>query len=564
MKKTVLYILATLLTLGCNKFDDMLKNPDQPTEQQVDVDRLIAYVQKHIFSPDRETFWRSQLLTADRFADFFRIGFAEGGFTGAGGDGLAYNYNADYTDWYWSSYYVPIPATIESILRITDKNGIKPNDKLHGIGLVLKAFLYQRLTDSFGDIPYTQVADKNIKQPKYDKQIDIYKDLISILDKAISRFNSGDTTDPNFNQNIVGDFIYKGDPKKWEKLAKSLQLRLAMRAYNANSNDFSLDKIKSLVKNKSELLNDITDWAKIDKDKNDHNPFSDGYNNIWFFGGSDKSNRWKVSENLLKALKHSSTLVDPRLSVYAEPIKNKNIAFHKKDLSNFDAYFSFLKNILDRQNISYTTNTDGDTVNLILNGQDPIFIGQPARLSLNMKPLLKYDLFSDPGDFLIGDSDRTLDMLPANVMSPAEVKLLLALVSKNGIADAGNALELMKEGMKLSMQQFRVPDAQVTDFLSKTNLTDSEENIVTQLWLSLYGDGFEGWSVVRKYHYPASVYADIPNDQFHYIIGTLGVKYPQRLKYPQSELSLNGANVNNAIKNQGVDELNTFLWWAQN
>jgi hypothetical protein len=39
------------------------------------------------------------------------------------------------------------------------------------------------------------------------------------------------------------------------------------------------------------------------------------------------------------------------------------------------------------------------------------------------------------------------------------------------------------------------------------------------------------------------------------------VPFINRLTYPNSEISVNGANVNAAISQQGPDELGTKVWW---
>lgn len=58
--------------------------------------------------------------------------------------------------------------------------------------------------------------------PKYDKQQDIYNDMMEEVDDAISNLDSsGDI--------VSGDVIYKGDLSKWKRFGNTLILRMGMR-----------------------------------------------------------------------------------------------------------------------------------------------------------------------------------------------------------------------------------------------------------------------------------------------------------------------------------------------
>ena len=52
----------------------------------------------------------------------------------------------------------------------------------------MKAYIYQILVDTYGNIPYTQAlqGDKGILKPAYDAQQAIYEDLVIQLDTAMN------------------------------------------------------------------------------------------------------------------------------------------------------------------------------------------------------------------------------------------------------------------------------------------------------------------------------------------------------------------------------------------
>jgi hypothetical protein len=81
------------------------------------------------------------------------------------------------------------------------------------------------LTDTYGDIPYTEAAQGFISQtiqPKYDKQEFIYKDILKELDEASTALNAAKPTS-------TGDILYGGNIIRWKRFGNSLLLRAAMR-----------------------------------------------------------------------------------------------------------------------------------------------------------------------------------------------------------------------------------------------------------------------------------------------------------------------------------------------
>lgn len=132
-------------------------------------------------------------------------------------------FNYGYSTGNWGAY---TGAVIE-LAQVIEAVSVNPADvnKL-SVARIWKAYLFHRLTDLYGDIPYFDagkaLADKNYA-PKYDTQQVIYADMLKELDEAAKAF---DTTKPTFAN---ADLIYGGDVTKWKKFAYSLMLRLGMR-----------------------------------------------------------------------------------------------------------------------------------------------------------------------------------------------------------------------------------------------------------------------------------------------------------------------------------------------
>ena len=99
---------------------------------------------------------------------------------------------------------------------------------------ILKAWWFLRITDQWGDIPYSQALNFNGQIP-YDKQQDIYTDLFKELKEAIAQFDGGAT--------VKGDILLDGSIAKWKKFANSLCMIMALRLSSADA-----------VKGKTEFL----------------------------------------------------------------------------------------------------------------------------------------------------------------------------------------------------------------------------------------------------------------------------------------------------------------------
>ncbi len=108
------------------------------------------------------------------------------------------------------------PATANSAAS----NG--SNNNQIAIARIIKAFYFWTITDTWGDAPYSEaLTGGENKFPKYDKQEDIYKGVLSELKVAVAQFDGGVA--------LKGDIVYGGDIVKWKKLANSIRLLVSMR-----------------------------------------------------------------------------------------------------------------------------------------------------------------------------------------------------------------------------------------------------------------------------------------------------------------------------------------------
>ena len=87
---------------------------------------------------------------------------------------------------------------------------------------LVNVFIYQRLVDTFGNIPYSEALNTANYTPKYDDAQTIYKDLIAKAKAAISILNN---SEGSFD---TADLIYKGDVDSWVIFGNSLLVKLGI------------------------------------------------------------------------------------------------------------------------------------------------------------------------------------------------------------------------------------------------------------------------------------------------------------------------------------------------
>jgi hypothetical protein len=98
-----------------------------------------------------------------------------------------------------------------------------PNNQI-AIATMLRVWLLQTMTDTWGNIPYSQALQPEVtRTPVYDSQRDIYYGLLAEIDMALGKINE------NAIAPIVGDQIYNGDMASWKKFGNSVKMRLAIR-----------------------------------------------------------------------------------------------------------------------------------------------------------------------------------------------------------------------------------------------------------------------------------------------------------------------------------------------
>ena len=557
MKKiNIIVCLSLIFAVSCtDDFNEINEQPDALSVSDVSAKFFVTNIQKGLFKPVAGALWFGQIFHQDQYA-----GQHSGGHSQYAWDG---NFGWEYTSWLqegtngWLAGY---NSSLTSYLRQVGEGGALENDQYYAIGLIMKGLYYQLYTDQVGMIPYSEASDPDVKLPKYDEQIDIYKGVIAELNEAISLIGSNTTTGEGVNLLRENDVIFNGDMQKWKQLANSLKLRMALRAHGAPGEDFASAAVSEAIS--SGVLADtdalFESYNEVSNIWVEHSSYGDIY---YGFGAAGQ---WKMGEPLINSLSSNN---DPRLSFMSKPSPGGTVTLDITEAS--DKQITFLKSTLDNAGLvldtdySWTQTSNELTITMAENTN---YVGLPLRLSPNIKGLFNGNLFSSPADIVVNKSNEGKEISPFIVMSAADSHFMIAEAIVKGLA-SGDAAGHYQTGLEHAMNLWGA--SMTSDFSSSemgtlTGSVDEKlEKIATQRWIANYTNGYEAWSIVRDTGYPTSAITTSSDNSIRSLSGEMNGGYANRLRYISSAYTSNADNIQAAVSKQGPDVKTTKLWWAK-
>lgn len=95
-----------------------------------------------------------------------------------------------------------------------------------GVANILLSYHISLVTDLWGDAPFSNAFSPSILTPSYDKQEDLYKTSMVLLDSAIAQLSRPGST---ILLSTTSDLIHKGVKANWIKTAYALKARLLIK-----------------------------------------------------------------------------------------------------------------------------------------------------------------------------------------------------------------------------------------------------------------------------------------------------------------------------------------------
>lgn len=428
---------------------------------------------------------------------------------------------------YYYSYW-PY-GSFGSYTRLTDlkfmsqyAKGSQYESSYKGLELFMRAWFGFNATLDMGDVPYSEAgkATEGITQPKYDKQADVFVQILNDLQDAESYFAQG--------INFDGDIMYGGNVAKWRRLANALQLKI-IQTISKKATAEQKARFAAIV-GSGNLLTGNNDNFKLTFSENPNATYP-----MW--NGEERRNNTGVSELVVNSLKNFN---DRRLFYFAEPALAK--LNEGLTASDFDAYVGAPTEIPAEQ--------------LALNNAS-------GKYSLLNK---RYVEFRD------GD--------PMIYFTYAEQCFIIAEAIEEGWV-SGNAQTYYENGVKATLEYYmnlkhtigwvhgmEIDQEYISSYFtgSATYATggtkeDRLHQIWTQRWLIDFFQGNGG----NYAQFLRTGYPEYPLNPSTSLNPEDPAVYPKRWMYPTDELTKNPENYQKAIDEQfgGYDGINQMPWWLK-
>lgn len=531
MKKLTFYILTAFsllgLTTSCNDFGDVNNDPMNLNPGIVDYKMEFTQVQAQLCGSDWDIWRNGCIYTACMIQHTASVNWQQGTF---------YTWTNDYSGAYWSGFYSGGRAAIRNVIDVMtqwEKNPAYTNE--YQMCRIMKAYMFQNMTDLYGDVPYSEAGKgysaTPIPYPKYDKQEDIYNDLLKELDEAQAALNASAS-------NTIGaaDVIYGGDATKWKKFANSLMLRVAMRLTKV-----APDKAKTWVTKavSNGLFTSNSDNAIVKHIGGTPNDDSaEPYGKIF---ASLDTQAFFISKTFIDMLKD-----DPRLSLVA------TVCTKSPKPGWGDANFDIGDNTAAIQKgMPVGRDLEGGAYDLSK------ALGYPGE---NWR-----QVYSVPNRTVYARPDS-----PSMIVTYAGNQLLLADAVTRGII-TGDAKTYYKNGITAAMKQFSlyekatttITDADINTYLAANELSSAKETaleqINTEYYIHTFCNEYETYANWRRTGYPKlTPSANAANYSGNVTNGQI----PRRFMYPSKEATDNPASYNEAVKRlNGGDKMTSRIWW---
>ena len=410
--------------------------------------------------------------------------------------GDKYNFQEEYITANWVALF---PNAIKQIVDVVENTRDKENKKnLYNIARIFKVYLFQFLTDLYGDIPYSEAGKAytgEVLFPKYDKQEDIYADMLKELDEAAAALDENAS-------NTLGeqDIIYGGDVTKWKKFAYSEMTRLAMRMSKV-----APDKAQTWVQKAAAggVMTSNEDNAIVQ-----HFAVADA-------AVSNNGSGWELVVEEADHFRMSKTFIDffkshndPRLHFYATVSTNPGALWPTTD-------FNF-----------------GDTTSSIQLGMPNGYDDLGGLVPINTAPDYPgtRNKYSIVNRYTFARADA-----PTFFLTAAETQLLLAEAAQRGWI-TGNAADIYDNAVGLAFSQLIQTGANWTEgqalaaansYLAQNpyNASTGLQQINEQYWVTVFMDEYEAFANWRRSGYPVLTPVNYPNPSINQTGGVI----PRRL-----------------------------------
>ena len=107
---------------------------------------------------------------------------------------------------------------------------------LLAISQMWEALIFSTAADLWGKIPYSQAANSEFSQPKFDSQEEVHFAILNLIDEAVENFEKGQV----FALPTAYDFSFGANTEKWIAAAHTLKSRIYLNWAETNNEYYQL------------------------------------------------------------------------------------------------------------------------------------------------------------------------------------------------------------------------------------------------------------------------------------------------------------------------------------
>lgn len=393
------------------------------------------------------------------------------------------------------------------------------------VSKILMAYNYLVLTDTYGDIPFSESLDiEETPNPIFeDSKTVVYPGIISMLDEAIAKYDDAVVAEKSYPIGGTLDCFLGGNLAKWKSFAKSLKLKMYLKDFETHKAD-----VESLL-SEGDLLEDDCAWTAWTDATNKANPLYE-YN----------IRQLNTTENMRACHTFVEYLLanrDPRIVyLYEQTAVSKSVYSNTEDL---------------------------------IEHMDQCYEGLPC----GTKPSTSIIKISQSSRVKQAYND------PVYLMNKAECELMISEAYAR-LNNVDKAEEYYNKGILAGFDRWGLDGTDFVTGVYKFDKTDMLKSIARQYWLTYAGaNSYDGWLTRNRLGYPEVQGAitvrksNKPGERTlsdGYKLGNLvdpGASnlatggFPMRLIYPTSTSLYNTAAIK-YIKENGND-ITKKLWWEK-